>query len=129
MFPLLPALLLLLLNGPANFERMAEHGALPAALAAIQQRIEAPGVQSARVTKADHQALASLLTLGGDPQLTQALVRLLAVNVACEPVASPQPKSLEQHEESPGEPPPIQVGKPQSGFLESQRSRDGPVSR
>ena len=130
MLPLLPALILLLLNGPANIERLAERGALPAALAAIQQRAIAPESQKAlNQAKADPYALASLLSLTGDPQLSRALAQLFSIHVACEPVACAQPAALRELD-SGGEPPPIAlcIGEPCDGFLRSQRSRDGPVS-
>lgn len=128
MLPLLPALILLLLNGPANIERLAEGGALPAALAAIQQRVSAPQSQMSQA-RADQYAFASLLSLSGDPQLSRALAQIFSINVACEAAPSAQPEKL-LADESSGEPPPItrSIGKPHQGFLDSQRSRDGPLS-
>ena len=128
MLPLLPALILLLLNGPANLERMAERGALPAALAAIHQKA-APQNQTLNSAKAEQYALASLLSLTGDPQLSRALAQIFSLQVACEVLPSAQPPAIKEADSS-GEPPPIahSIGKPQRGFLHSQRSRDGPYS-
>ena len=128
MLPLLPALILLLLNGPAHVERMAEGGALPAALAAIQQRAERPG--SFKQARADELMLASLLSLSGDPQVSHALARILSIQYTNEPAASAQPEGLLRAEPA-GEPPPTDSpsGKTRDGFLNSQRSRDGPASR
>lgn len=129
MLPLLPALILLLLNGPANIERLAEGGALPAALAAIQQRIDTPQTRGSLQARADHLAMASLLSLSGDPQISRALARLLAFNVVSdEPKPVPAGVTAEPEDT---EPPPIErsLGKPQDGFLRCQRSRDGPHCR
>jgi hypothetical protein len=128
MLNLLPALLLLLLNGPANIERMAEGGALPAALASIQQRIDSPDRQVSAAARADQMALASLLSMSGDPRMSQALARIFCLNIVCEPVPSAKPEKL-LDEESGSEPPPVVRvdGQPRDGFLDSQRSRDGPA--
>jgi hypothetical protein len=128
MLPLIPALILLLLNGPANIERLAEVGALPAALAAIQQRIDSPSRQTVASARADQLALASLLSMSADPQLSRALAQIFSIQVANEPVASVKPAEL--IEADTGEPPPVAqcIGKPHDGYLNSQRSRDGPLS-
>jgi len=129
MLPLLPALILLLLNGPANIERMAAHGSLPAALAAIQQRADAPRNGQLSGATAEQYALASLLSLTGDPQVSRALAQIFSLQVACEVLPSAQPQAAAEADSS-GEPPPIarSIGKPHRGFLHSQRSRDGPFS-
>lgn len=130
MLPLLPALILLLLSGPANIERLAEGGALPAALAAVQQRVAASPNSDKELAqaRADQFALASLLSLSGDPQLSRALAHIFAIHVACEPIPSARPTSLSEESKSEPPPPARSIGKPQSGFLRSQRSRDGPCS-
>jgi len=127
MLPLLPALILLLLNGPANLERMAEHGALPKALQAIHQR-SLDNDQKLDSAKADQFALASLLSLTGDPQLSSALAQIFSIQVAAE--AQPVSSTFSQAESDDSDPPPVDrtIGTPQRGFLSSQRSRDGPLS-
>lgn len=126
MLPFLPALILLLLHGPANIERLAEGGALPAALAAIQQRIDAPEHRALANKRADHLALASLLALSGDKEISSALARILSLNIVCEPQA---PAALQAEPEQGSDPPQERcLGRPQDGFLGSQRSRDGPLA-
>ena len=130
MLPLLPALILLLLNGPANIERLAEGGALPAAIAAVQQKVAAAPNSNFAQARADQLALASLLSLSGDPQLSKALAHIFAMHVDCDVQPSVQPDGLVQEEKG-NEPPPIarSIGDTREGFLNSQRSRDGPLSR
>lgn len=127
MLPFLPALILLLLHGPANIERLAEGGALPAALAAIQQRIDAPEHRALASKRADQLALASLLALSGDKEISNALARILAVNIVCETPAQAKPAILESEQTQDSDPPKERcLGRPQDGFIGSQRSRDGP---
>src|SRR4051794_16630366 len=78
MLPLLPALILLILQGPTNVERMALDGRLPAALDAIHRQMESSGSERAALSRADGMAMASLLAISGDPHLSQALATLLA---------------------------------------------------
>jgi hypothetical protein len=138
MLPLLPALILLLLNGPANIERMAEGGALPAALAAIQQRIDAGDRVSTSRARADQFALASLLSLSGDPQISHALARLLISDLGSriadihdsDPALASRLAELDaarSESRSKIQDPESEIV--QDGFAESQRSRDGPLSR
>ena len=120
MFPLLPALILLFLNGPAHMERLAEGGALPAALAAVQQRLEAPD------KRADQLALASLLAFSGDKEASRLLVKILALQTveerpAVQPVVETEAKVDPPQERC--------LGQTREGFLRSQRSRDGPAAR
>jgi len=71
MLPLLPALLLLLLQGPSNIERLAQDGRLPEALDSLhRQMFVSPG--------AADLAMSSLLQMSGDASLAQALATLLA---------------------------------------------------
>ncbi|MEA2552532.1 MAG: hypothetical protein QOJ65_708 [Fimbriimonadaceae bacterium] len=128
MLQFLPALILLLLNGPANTERLAERGALPAALAGIQKRIDTPGQPSLNQRRAERMALASLLSLSSDPQVSHALARIFSLQMECE---QPAPAQLPGQLEERTDPPPREecLGQPQDGFLGSQRSRDGPISR
>lgn len=120
MFPLLPALILLFLNGPAHMERLAEGGALPAALMAVQQRLEAPDKQAGQL------ALASLLAFSGDKEASKVLVKILALQA----LEEGQPLQVQMSTEPKVDPPQEQcLGQTQEGFLQSQRSRDGPASR
>lgn len=73
MLPLIPALLLLLLQGPSNVERLAQDGRLPEALNSIHQRL---GVSS----QAADLAMSSLLSMSNDASLAQALATLLAAD-------------------------------------------------
>jgi len=130
MLPLLPALLLLILQGPSSVERMALDGRLPAALEAIHRHMESRDHQSPAVSKADEAMLASLLALSSDPQVSHALIKLLSLG---EPFQASSGKSklvIEAQDESP--PSAIVEGDaaiPVEGFAESQRSRDGPFAR
>lgn len=126
MLPLLPALILLLLNGPANIERLAEGGALPAMLAAIQKRIDAPGSAQEARSRADDVALASLLTLSSDPRISHALVRILVLGIKPSEVHDCEPPKLAEQSEPP--PRADSLGQVQDGYLRSQRSRDGPAT-
>ena len=112
MLPILPVLLLLLLSGPANIERLALEGRLPAAIEAVQ-RMDTP--------PAEREAYASLLAASKDPEFTRAIFTLLKW---VEPEAKPLRHAIE-----PGFVP-IEIGEsppPQDGFKTSQRSRDGPT--
>lgn len=121
MFPLLPALILLLLNAPAGMDRLEADGRLPAVLAALQHQIDAKAGRSS-----DELALASLLALGSDPDVAEVLVRYLAAKateaepLACEPTSRTSDASPEA---------PWSVGKPRQGIATAERSRDGPNSR
>jgi hypothetical protein len=112
MLPILPVLLLLLFQGPANFERLALEGRLPAAIEAVQ-RMDTP--------PSEREAYASLLAASKDPEFTRAIFNLLKW-------VEPNEKPLEQPLEPGllpigiGESPPLQ-----DGFKTSQRSRDGPA--
>jgi hypothetical protein len=129
MLPLLPALILLILQGPTNVERMAMDGRLPAALQAIHHQMESSGEQRAALSKADGVALVSLLAMSGDPQFTRALGRLLAISGADAFDELPPARArIEIEGADRGDPPPCPrlVGNLQDGFILSQRSRDGP---
>lgn len=125
MLPLLPALILFLLNGPANIERLAERGALPAMLAAIQQRIDTDSGTQEQARKSDSLTLASLLSLSADPRVSHALVRILVLGVDANPLHDCEPPKLKVQTEPP--PAADTIGRPHSGYLQSHRSRDGPA--
>ncbi len=117
MLPLLPALILLLLQGPANIERMAHDGHLQAALTAIQRHMP-----ERKVNRADEAVLASLLAVSTDRQLSRALVQLLAFAETDPPVE----RVVIPAETSAPIPIPPSLGRLREGFAASQRSRDGP---
>ena len=121
MFPLLPALILLLLNGPASIERLAADGRLPAALASVQARAE----QTKSLSRADELALASLLTLDGST--ADALFRLLASDSLIGEEPARALIDLEVEQTPPAVPP--ELGDPQDGQGTSRNSRDGPLVR
>jgi hypothetical protein len=112
MFPILPVLLLLLFSGPANIERMAVEGRLPAAIEAIQ-RLDAP--------PSEREAYASLLAASKDPDFAKAIFTLLTWSRA-ETLGSVPRVEAGYVAIAIGESPP-----PRQGFSTSQRSRDGPV--
>jgi hypothetical protein len=113
MLPILPVILLLLLQGPANVERMALQGRLPAAIEAIQ-RMDAP--------QNEKEAFVSLLAASQDPELTHALFSILKWTEPAEPkvVSVPEEPTFVPIE------PPHEVAL-RGGFSKSNRSRDGPA--
>jgi hypothetical protein len=126
MLPILPALLLLILQGPSSIEKMALDGRLPAALEAVSRRMEAQDHRSGSIEKADAAVLASLLALSNDPDLSKALFCLLALDAPLDAPAvslgiaeepSREPRSLPIDSDAPRVP---------DGWFENQRSRDGP---
>lgn len=126
MLPILPALLLLILQGPSSIEKMALEGRLPAALEAASRRMEAQEHRFGSTEKADAAVLASLLALSGDPDLSHALYQLLSLDQGTSlwtTVDSPESGDWVDRK-------PLKVGSHPSlpePFLESQRSRDGPL--
>ena len=118
MFPLFPALILLLLQGPSNFERCAIDGRLPAALEAIHRQSAQLGTSG--LSEHQEQVLATLIASG--TEISQALLTILWRNeertnpdVPCE--TGPRTHFL------PADSPPSS-----DGFGESQRARDGPTT-
>jgi len=120
MLPLLPALILLLLQGPAGIQRMASNGQLPGALDALHRQI-ARSPESTR--SADEVVLASLLAVSGDKTMSRALMQLLVCIQPDEPK-----KATTVREESPPVAIPPSLGTPQDGYLDGRLSRDGPLS-
>jgi hypothetical protein len=114
MLPILPALILLLLHGPSNFERLATEGRLPAGLEAFHREIEPA------VANRDRAMLALLATR--DPQLSSALYALLrSEEPALQPVKRIKARAP-RVEIYAGEAP-----APRDGFEECRRTRDGPL--
>ena len=126
MLPILPALLLLILQGPSSIEKMALDGRLPAALEAVSRQMEAQDHRSGSIERADATVLASLLALSGDPNLSHALIQLLSLDqgFTC-PGGEPPIRQEESIERGRVESDPVPI-RPQP-CLDSQRSRDGPV--
>jgi hypothetical protein len=128
MLQLLPALLLLILQGPSNVERLAVEGAglrVQGAGCRIQHPSFKGQSSGIRVQGARCQALvASLLAASGHPELSQALIELLQAATNPEDAELPNPPILQSS--NPVERPPC-IGRPSAGFLLSQRSRDGPA--
>lgn len=119
MLPILPALILLLLQGPSNMERLARQGRLPAALDAIYR--DGDRVELSRSMQ-DQVVFASLLATH-DAHLSGALFALLAPEH--EPIEPPL-KAAPLERKSvvlPGDAP-----APCEGFSRSSRTRDGPLS-
>lgn len=119
MLPILPVLILLLLQGPSSVERLTREGRLPAALDAIHRELALP---EAAFSDEDDAMLASLFA-AHDPHFSSALFALLRGRVP-EP-ESPRPLEIPEPK------PEISIGEapaPCEGFAECRRSRDGPFA-
>lgn len=73
MLPLIPALLLLILNGPANAEQPAQRAQWTSVFRVFQLGGRAPGSELAN----GEESLKGLLSLSDDPRFTRALYHLL----------------------------------------------------
>lgn len=120
MLPIIPALLLLLLQGPANIERMASEGRLPAALDAMHRHMAKPTQSQVRPT--ENVVLASLLAVSNDREMSQFLWQMLSIAEPTDPVVS---IPVEPEAVAPIECPP-RLGDISEGFFASGRTRDGP---
>lgn len=125
MLPILPALLLLILQGPSSIEKMALDGRLPAALEAVSRRMEAQDHRSGSMEKADAAVLASLLALSGDPDLSHALIQLLSLDQGSDNSGKAKLRKLDEWVERVRLDTKSEPILPEPS-LESQRSRDGP---
>lgn len=125
MLPILPALLLLILQGPSSIEKMALDGRLPAALEAVSRRMEAQDHRSGSIEKADAAVLASLLALSGDPDLSHALIQLLSLDQGPDTSGKAKLRKLDEWIERVRLDTNSEPILPEPS-LESQRSRDGP---
>ena len=116
MLPLLPALLLLLLQGPSNIERLAQAGRLPEALDSLHRQIFVSPA-------AADLAMTSLLQMSGDESLAQALATLLGSSEA-----PPQTPATPARVEEIGAPAPVDRSAiaTDEGYSENRRTRDGP---
>lgn len=126
MIPLLPALILLLLNGPAGLDPQ-RGGDLPEALKALQRRCQRPlDVADAHRFESD-LVMASLIAAQGDEELgkvVQELLQLMGDTAPAEQIQfaseSPEAGSLPPWPDLPR--------RTQSGHGTSQRTRDGPFA-
>lgn len=126
MLPILPALLLLILQGPSSIERMALAGRLPAALEAVSRQIESHDQSLASTEGAEAAVWASLLAFSGDPELSNALYRLLALDATAP--AAPRQYGFEPDDwvDPPSFLSPDLASLPDA-YVQCRRSRDGPV--
>ncbi|HVL38368.1 MAG TPA: hypothetical protein VM328_03155 [Fimbriimonadaceae bacterium] len=131
MFPILPAILILLLQGPGSIDRLAESGRLPSALQALHSRLDTPsaaGGLGAFQGAGGERVLSCLLALGsgntGGFQATLSLLLGLSVD-ATEP-REWSPPSLEGIHPDPVHFEPF-IAELAPGFVPGARTRDGPV--
>lgn len=111
MLPILPALLLLFLQGPANIERLALEGRLPMVLEAAH-----------RLDAQDEKAFAALFAASNTTELSSAILALMQWTES-ESVPSPaKPIAVFAAIDTR---PPLAI---KEGFRCCQRSRDGPFS-
>lgn len=127
MLPILPALLLLILQGPSSIEKMALEGRLPAALEAIGRQMESKNHRVGALDSSNEAVLATLWAFSGDPGLSKALYKLLTLDQEQDSdTQSPSVLSVET-DESPTAFPNGRHGPLPGQFSECQRSRDGPI--
>lgn len=117
MLPILPALILLLLQGHSNLERLAREGRLPMGLDAIYRDVDQP--ELARSMASD-SVFASLLA-SRDAQLSSILSVLLGPSKPQEPSRSVAPS-----EEPRAATPSVKFEALHPGFAKGSRTRDGP---
>ena len=125
MLPILPALLLLILQGPSSLERMALDGRLPAALQAVTRQIENADANFAEIEDADVAVWASILAFSGDPELSGALYRLLSLDATAIPMRRHVGFEPDDWVAPPAFRTPDQKSLPDA-YIQCRRSRDGP---
>jgi hypothetical protein len=114
MLSYLPALLLLLLHGPSNIERLAHEGRLPEALS---MRVDAePG---------SHRSVVNMLRSSGDPSLVRALAILFSTEETA-PTPTPQAPVISNAQTLIPSAPAFELA---AGFAKGCRTRDGPANR
>lgn len=128
MLSLIPAVLLLILQGPAGLEQSRFDGKLAEALRvwAAKHSVRAPSCLSDLVEQGGPE-LESLLHMGQEsPEFSRFLAEVFQF-AACEarPASSPNAPVAER-----SAPPPSERchGEPAQGFLKSCRTRDGPAA-
>ncbi|MBI5706507.1 MAG: hypothetical protein HZC36_05905 [Armatimonadetes bacterium] len=126
MLSLIPAVLLLILQGPAGLEQSRFDGKLAEALRvwAAKHSVRAPSCLSELVEQGGPE-LESLLQIGQEsPEFSRFLAEVFQF-VACEarPLDTPDAPIVQR-----SAPPPFErcQGEPSQGFLKSGRTRDGP---
>ncbi len=126
MFPLIPALILLLLHGPSSFERLAETGRLPAALAVLhRQAISETAHSDLDKEDVSRRVLASFIAASGVRELSEAFASMfLARDSRSNERVAVLPGELEDSARVVEQP----SARLHSGFLRAVRSRDGPLS-
>lgn len=113
MLPLLPALILLILQGPANLDAVQSQAAHKPALQALQ------GLKQDQATK---EALARAVEKS--PALAFAFAQLFGIDITEQPeLKAPAEESAEGARECFKDLPPPPIPE---GFLDCRRSRDGP---
>lgn len=127
MFPLLPALILLLMHGPSAVDRAQQPGGLPDAIRALHQRIQDGHRQASRQLIRDLEqnlVLASMLSTGSDSELGKAFAELLQlVEVGATPPDLELPKF---HPATPRQVFQEPTLRDSATFPRSARTRDGP---
>jgi hypothetical protein len=123
MLPILPALLLLILQGPSSIERLAHEGRLPEALQAVSRQLEMQDNGSERSKDAEAAVLASLLAMGSDPDLSHALFQLLSLDQLDAP---PTHSSNADLRVEPPDIPTYEISRIPDAFRTCGRTRDGP---
>lgn len=116
MLPFLPALLLLLIQGPASIDRLAQAGRLPEGLVGLQRSMVAGDPRAAEI------AFDSLRQMASDEDIVQALQWIYARIDAEAPVRVDPADFPVCSEFKPAEP--FEVP---DGHSSDNRSRDGPV--
>lgn len=128
MLSLIPAVLLLILQGPAGLEQSRFDGKLAEALRvwASKQSVRAPS-NLAELVEQGGSELESLLQMGQElPEFSRFLAEVLQFAVCdVRPAPRPEIQSVER-----SAPPPVVrcLGDRSRGFLQSCRTRDGPVA-
>lgn len=126
MFPFLPALILLLLNGPSGLDESRHDAGLPEAIRALHRHVRQGNDRAEQKIRSFENGLvmASLIAASGDGELGKVVQELLQL------IGEDSPPSVQDSPffgSVPGIPPepPRKIAGPQ---LTSDRTRDGPVS-
>ena len=82
MLPLIPVLLMLLLQGPSSLERLAAEGKLPAALETLHRQMRLAETQPLTETeevRAPDTVIASLMAIRSDAEFSRSLFRVFGL--------------------------------------------------
>lgn len=122
MLPLLPAILLLLLQGSAGSQSAAWGEQLPGAITALHRQLSIGGD---KLRAADEAVFASLLAASTDEEISKALLQILTF------IEDREVETKARHTRPIDESPPIDIprciGDSQAGFFDCRRTRDGPT--